>query len=71
MCVDMGRGGSQFRERGVHEKRGSQGVQKRGVHVNPVNPPPPHPPWLRARLTTMEISLYTFNAIFGVVYMCI
>ena len=42
MCVDMGggvhtfgKGGSQ----GVHEEGVHRGFTKRGVHVNPVNPP--------------------------------
>ena len=43
MCVDMGGGFHTFGKRGVH--RGSRkggftgGFTKRGVHVNPVNPP--------------------------------
>ena len=56
MCVDMGghtfgkmgfTGGSRKgRSQGGSRKEGfTGGFTKRGVHVNPVNPPPP---WLRA-----------------------
>ena len=55
MCVDMGGGHTFGREGsqggGVHDKGGSQGgsrkggfpggFTKRGVHMNPLNPPPP------------------------------
>ena len=56
MCVDMGGGGSHFRERWVHRgfmKRGvNRGFTKRGVHrgvhKKGGSREPCEPPWLRA-----------------------